>query len=74
MGKLGPKIYLGTKKWGNFVLACTSALMSLKLANLAGNRHKSSPPLTPFTPNPFIFMQKCYIYGYKPLCDLRCAY
>ena len=27
---------------------CTSALMSLKLANLAGKRHKSSPPLTPF--------------------------
>ena len=53
---------------------CTSALMSLKLANLAGKRHKSSPPLTPYTPNPFIFMQKCYIYGYKPLCDLRCAY
>jgi len=43
---------------------CTFALMSLNLANLAGKRHNSSPPLTPFTPNPFIFMQKCYIQGW----------
>jgi len=29
---------------------------------LAGKWHKSSPPLTPLTPNSLIFMQKCHTY------------
>ena len=29
---------------------------------LAGERHNSSPPLSPLTPNSLISMQKCYMY------------
>ena len=32
---------------------------------LAGKWHKSSPPLTPLTPNSLIYMHKCYIHVYK---------
>ena len=34
---------------------------------LAGKWHKSSPPLSPLTPNSIIFMQRCYIYVYRTI-------
>jgi len=60
--KVGSKTYLGKKRGKFCAWTCTSALISIKLANLAGKRHKFSPPLTPLTPNPNFYAEVLHLW------------
>ena len=59
--RLNLKTTRGRKNGDICAWTCTSALMSLQLANLAEKRHKSSPRRTQQTPYPFFGAEVFYI-------------